>query len=361
MAMTTETEIRNFFDIPISHFHDRSVRWLFQDEENVRGLLEIVASELVELIDFNRLTQLNRSFIPNNLREQESDIVLSVPFHSESEMDELFIYILIEHQSTVDPIMEFRVLFYMTQIWDSQRQQWQINNVPKSQWRFRPIIPIVFYTGAQKWNALVPLKELMDLPDALSRFVPKFDSLFLSVKEIGEIDLAKTEHLFGWLLTVLQQEGASKEDISNALIKTLSHLDTFDEEQSQQRERAILYLLLLILHRRPAEERNELITLIDQHTSDVDVETMARSMDKVLIERGEEQGKIQAKQEDVLKLLQYKYNFPSESAFESAANEIKSIRNISQLDSIFNKALSDVPLSEIGLQTTQGFLDEKRG
>ena len=110
--MAEETEILNFFDIRIEHFPDRSARWLFQDKENVRGLLEIVAGELVELIDFHQLSQINRSFIPDNLREQESDLVFSVPLQSESETDELLIYILIEHQSTVDSTMGFRVLFY---------------------------------------------------------------------------------------------------------------------------------------------------------------------------------------------------------------------------------------------------------
>jgi hypothetical protein len=113
--MAEETEILNFFDIRIEHFPDRSARWLFQDKENVRGLVEIVAGELVELIDFSQLSQINRSFIPDNLREQESDLVFSVPLQSESETDELLIYILIEHQATVDSTMGFRVLFYMTQ------------------------------------------------------------------------------------------------------------------------------------------------------------------------------------------------------------------------------------------------------
>ena len=85
--MAGESEILNFFDIRIEHFPDRSARWLFQDKENVRGLVEIVAGELVELIDFSQLSQINRSFIPDNLREQESDLVFSVPLQSEEEVE----------------------------------------------------------------------------------------------------------------------------------------------------------------------------------------------------------------------------------------------------------------------------------
>ena len=81
--MAQQTEEHNFFDIPIEHFPDRSARWLLQDKENVRGLLEILAGELVERIDFTQLTQLNRSFISDTLREQESDIVFSVPFQGQ--------------------------------------------------------------------------------------------------------------------------------------------------------------------------------------------------------------------------------------------------------------------------------------
>ena len=66
--MTEDTEIRSFFDMPIEHFPDKSARWLLQDKENVQGLLEIIGSELVHLIDFSRLSLLNRSFIADNLR-----------------------------------------------------------------------------------------------------------------------------------------------------------------------------------------------------------------------------------------------------------------------------------------------------
>ena len=147
--------------------------------------------------------------------------------------------------------MGFRVLFYMVQIWDAQRREWESNNVPKSQWRFRPILPILFYTGDQRWSTPLTLNAVMDLPDVFSRFVPQFDTLFLSVKETEEANLTKTDHPLGWLLTVLQKEHADKEAISTALIEAMSHINTLGDAQAQQRRRAISYLLLLILHRRP--------------------------------------------------------------------------------------------------------------
>ena len=89
----------------------------------------MVAAQIASDIDFNRLVQLNRSFVSDTLREQESDLIFRVPYHDGSETDELIIYILIEHQSTVDTTMGFRVLFYMTQLWDTQRREWESEDV----------------------------------------------------------------------------------------------------------------------------------------------------------------------------------------------------------------------------------------
>ena len=36
--------------ILIGHYPDKSARWLFKVKDNVRGLIEIVASELVEYL-----------------------------------------------------------------------------------------------------------------------------------------------------------------------------------------------------------------------------------------------------------------------------------------------------------------------
>ena len=338
-----ETEALTFFDFPIEQFADRSTRWLLEDKENVRGLLEIVADHLVGHLDFSQLTHINRSFIPDNLREQESDIVYSVPFRDESKTEELLIYILIEHQSTIDTTMGFRMLFYMTQIWDFQRREWKSNNVPRSQRRFRPIVPIVFYTGERTWQTPGSLSAQMDLPAVLSEFVPTFNTLFLSVKDADAADLTRTDHPLGWLLTVLQKEHANKEDIRTALMEAVAHIDTLGEEKTQQWQRAIFYLYLLILHRCPSEEHNELKTLVHQHIQETsrreEGEAMAQTMAQYLIEQGE----TQAKREAVLKLLRLRFD----SVPESVAHRITTMRSLSRLDSLFEKVVTAQTLDDI--------------
>jgi predicted transposase/invertase (TIGR01784 family) len=343
---TPEIDILNTFDFPIQHFPDRSARWLLQDKENVRGLIEIISDRIASQIDFTQLVQLNRSFVSDTLREQESDIIFSVPFHGGSDTDELIIYILIEHQSTVDTTMGFRMLFYMTQIWDSQRREWESDDVPKSEWRLRPILPVIFYTGSQRWNTPLSLSGLMDIPDALARFVPTFDTLFLSVKKTAVSDLTRTDHPFGWLLTVLQQEHADANVISDALQQAILRLSELETEGSQQLHRSVAYLLLLILHRGPVGEHRGLIDILNQHANEMEVDTMAEAIAGTLLEQGIEQGETRAKRAVVLKLLQSRFgNVP-----EALATQINEIRNCARLDLLFDEVLDAESIEDLHLQ-----------
>jgi hypothetical protein len=59
-------------DLPfIREFDDRGSLWLFEDPENLRGLLQILDADLAARLDFTRATRATRSFIRPDLREKE--------------------------------------------------------------------------------------------------------------------------------------------------------------------------------------------------------------------------------------------------------------------------------------------------
>ena len=343
--MLTEKQLENFFKIPVSKSSDRNAKLLFSDPENVRGLLKIVAAELVEYIDFSRIIAVNRSYIAETLREVESDIVFRVPFQMDTRTDELLIYILIEHQSTVDPIMEFRVLYYMCQIWDAERRQLDTSKVPRSQWRLCPILPIIYYTGEQRWEMPLPLTDLIDAPEVFSRFIPKFDTLFLNVKDTNTTDLSNMDHPFSWLLTVLQQDTADEATLRKALLTTLSRFDSLEPSHAAQHRNALLFLCHLILFRRPEEERADLMRLVQEHTDDVEVKNMIKSAAETLIEQGIEQGKIQEKHDSLIRLLQRRIGNVSETVI----NQIRTIQNASDLDDLFDQAAEANSLNDVDI------------
>ena len=81
--MQKEKEILNFFDIKVEHFPDRSARWLFQGKNNVQGLIEILAKELVELIDCHSVPlpkgRGNLCFVADALFSEENTRLNSAP------------------------------------------------------------------------------------------------------------------------------------------------------------------------------------------------------------------------------------------------------------------------------------------
>ena len=84
-------EIRDLFDTKVGHFADKSARWLFRQAENVQGLIRILAKDLEEHLDFQRLTVLNRSFVDDTLRDLQSDMVFSVPFSDTTQGEDVTI------------------------------------------------------------------------------------------------------------------------------------------------------------------------------------------------------------------------------------------------------------------------------
>ena len=322
-------------DIRIVHFSDRSIRRLLQDPEFVRGLVAIIAPELLPLLDFSRGAQQNRSFISDALRERESDVLLRVPFQGTPDSEELLIYILIEHQSTVDPTMGFRLLSYMMEIWQEQWRMLQAGTGER--WRLDPILPIVFYTGDGRWTSPLSLTTLMEVPEVLARFVPTFDPLFLGVKEVDQEVLTAPGHPFGWLLSVLQKENAGKSEISEALVAAVSALSQLDETQGSQVRQALLYFIQLILHRRSADEREDLIELIKRNSRDEsEVAIMAQTTADLLIEQGREQGIQQgARQtniENTIAILSARFPNNDANALKPTLEAIDDLNRLKQLN-----------------------------
>ena len=341
METKEKTEDISFL-LPIREFPDKGTKWLLEFSENVKGLLQIVASDLVEQLDFSRLEKVNQSFIPDNLREQESDVVYLIPFRSEA-VGEVMIYVLIEHQSTPSPVMAFRVLFYMVQIWDAQRRAWEDNKVPQTQWRFRPIIPIVLYTGTGTWEVPIRMDVLMDVPRELSRFVPTFDTLFLNVKGEEEPDFLSENHPFGWLLSVIRKEEANKAELEEALRRAVENLSQLPEDELNQWTRAMYYLILLVYHRRSPREHEELIALLGQSITEKRRIEEMQEMRQTIAEHFIEEGELKAKREDVLKIVQLRFH----AVPPTLVKRIKSIRRLERLDNLLERVVIANSISEI--------------
>ena len=344
--MFIERDLQELSNVSSHQFPDRSSKWLIRQREHLEALIRMLFKKIADALDFERSEQLNRSFISDELRSQESDMVFKVPFRTPmQEHQEVIIYLLIEHQSTVDRAMGLRLLSYMVQIWMEERRDWQEKKRPPEEWRLTPIIPIVFYTGESAWRAPLSLTELMDLPEVLTRFVPTFDTLLLDVKATPPDELTRTGQPLGWLLTVLQQERVEDPEVMRQVVlDALDGLQDLQARDAEQYRRAILYIFLLVLHRRSEGEQEDLLRILAQdRTQNTEVVTMTESIIESIERRSRERGEIQGRQAALLQLLQHRFpNVP-----EAVITRVEALHSLGELDVLFEKTLTAENLEDI--------------
>ncbi|HHN74829.1 MAG TPA: Rpn family recombination-promoting nuclease/putative transposase, partial [Acidobacteria bacterium] len=99
------------------HHHDALFRQVFSDRAEGAGLLRLVLPEhLLGRLRLGTLRLRSESFVDEDLASRQADLLYSV----QSEEGPCLVYVLFEHQSTVDASMPFRMLRYVLEV---QRQE----------------------------------------------------------------------------------------------------------------------------------------------------------------------------------------------------------------------------------------------
>jgi len=275
-------------DPQIREFADRATQLLFESPANLRDLLRMIASDIVDCLDFERAEQVKQTFVGEDLSKKTLDVLYRVPFADAS--GDVWIYVLLEHQSSAERLMGLRLLFYMVSVWEAQRRQWEDARVPSEEQWLWPIIPVIFYTGSQRWKGAVAVDNCMHLPAALADYVPRHKTLFLKLKETP----AELLHGTGvaCALRAFQAEDASRPDLERVLTGVMEELDTLPEEDHAQWYQAVRFVFQLIRHRRPAQEMGPLSRVVAESVRKHrrEVADMFLTQAQIDFERGREEG-----------------------------------------------------------------------
>ena len=153
-------------------FHDRSYRYLLSNLRLFQELVEgFVDEPWVAELDFGRAERVDKTFVLESYLEKESDILYKVPFGDDS----LYIYVLVEHQSTVDHAMAFRVMVYIVEIWKDYFSNLEEKERGRADFRLPAIFPIVLYNGQPNWTAPTRLKDTISGAEMFGPQIPDFE------------------------------------------------------------------------------------------------------------------------------------------------------------------------------------------
>ncbi|QDQ40184.1 Rpn family recombination-promoting nuclease/putative transposase [Legionella geestiana] len=159
----------------ISNAHDQFFRTAMANKQVAREFLKTwLPGELCQLIDFEQMEMQSRSQI-NDLR-QESEV--DVLFKTTVDGHEAYLYLLLEHQSTPDVLMPFRLLKYLCNIIDQHLKTHGGNKIPL-------IYPTVIYHGKRKYPYSTNLADLVDAPKEL---VDRYFLKPFQLIDLGQID-----------------------------------------------------------------------------------------------------------------------------------------------------------------------------
>ena len=133
--------------------HDKLFRAAMQYPEVAREFLDMHLPEFIKKdLDFSSIIICPNTFVDEDLKLLQSDVLLKALVSGQ----ETYLYILAEHQSKPDPLMPFRLIQYMSKIWDFHIKQSKRNaSLP-----LPVILPLIFFTGNGKYTAAHTIWDL---------------------------------------------------------------------------------------------------------------------------------------------------------------------------------------------------------
>ena len=130
--------------IVVEASHDSFFRGSMMNVEIARDFLAAhLGKHVLKRIDLNSLKLESSTFIDAEHKELRSDILYSARIDNK----EGYIYTLIEHQSSVDEFMAFRVLNYACQIWQMHIDRLKKIKGKKTNRKLPTVLPLVLYNG----------------------------------------------------------------------------------------------------------------------------------------------------------------------------------------------------------------------
>ena len=122
----------------------------------------------------------------------ETDTVTKVRIRGQAEGTPLFLVSLFEHKSQVDYNVTMQLLRYMICIWTEYAKEMLRSGAGKSankNFKYPPILPIVYYEGAAEWTVDLHLKDRIMLSEVFGDYIPDFTYKLVSNRDYSNEEL----------------------------------------------------------------------------------------------------------------------------------------------------------------------------
>ena len=182
--------------------HDNGYKALFSHPEMVADLIRgFIHEDWVRDLDFSTLERVEGRFVTRRFQRRESDAVWRLRWGGDRW---LYVYLLLEFQSTVDSFMALRMMVYVGLLYQHLLRQKLISRGEK----LPPVLPLVLYNGVGPWNAALDIAELIErVPGGLERYRPQMRYCLLDERRIATEELEPLRNLAAALVRLEKSIG----------------------------------------------------------------------------------------------------------------------------------------------------------
>ena len=193
--------------------HDGLFKRIFSDPVHAEGIFRAnLPPELVAKLDFATLELQAGSFIDKKLDGRHTDLLFKIQLGGHP-----LIFVLLEHQSTVDGLMSFRILVYIIRIWEAWiREHPEATTLPL-------VIPVVISHAVTGWTATTQVADLIDLSpelrEILAPYIPTMRFVLDDLAQHSDTDLkARPMSPTGRTALFALKHGRDPKDITDELV-----------------------------------------------------------------------------------------------------------------------------------------------
>lgn len=206
----------------VHHYHDKIFKEILDNKSEFINFMKNHTTYYLEKMKEEEIEKYNRKFITSSFDVKEADIIYKIK--------ERNIFIMIEHQSTVDYQMPERILEYCIEIIRSVRKQ----NPKKDLYPL--VCPIVLYTGKKKWDAPRSIQEKQESYYGFEPLnYPKYN--LITLEEFTEKELIKDSTALS--KAILFEKIKTKEEMRKTLEKLRQK--KLNEKEKQILEKILNY------------------------------------------------------------------------------------------------------------------------
>ena len=198
--------------------------------------------DCVSEFDFSTLERDNDSFVEKEKNERHDDIIWRLKWRDRW----VYVYIIIEFQSSVDETMPVRIMSYLSLLYLNLLAN---ENLGYGQNKKLPIVlPIVLYNGSDIWNVPKNIQDMVDetSEEKLQKFIPKLSYYFIDEvhPEANEKDTVFDGLANSVVATMKLQRTVDREDFK-VFVEQLKEL-LKDENQKRRFSSFIAFMLRLL-------------------------------------------------------------------------------------------------------------------